>query len=225
MPKYCDKCNVTVQGTMDYCPLCQNILVSDDKTGKDEKRIFPVIQTVYKQFENFFKLLILGTVAGGVISVAVNMLLPGTGMWSLFVIIGIVCFWIMLYIAIHRRFNIPKNIATQVFLISILSVFWDFITGWHGWSVDYVVPIACTIAMFSLQILGKVKKLPANEVMSCTLADACFGIIPIIFYFTGILNVSIPSIICVAVSIISLFAMFIFERKNMLLEIQKRFHI
>lgn len=220
MIKICDKCNVTVRGAMSKCPLCQCKL-----TGDNNAPCYPVIKTVYKQFERFFKLLILTTIGIGIIAVSINMILSTTGFWSLFVLFGIMCFWIMLAIAIRRRYNIPKNIATQVVLISIFSVIWDFVTGWHGWSVDFVIPITCATAMVSLAVVGKVMHLPATDYMVSMLADTFFGIVPIIFYLTGILNVRIPSVICIAVSLISFFAILIYEGRNMLKEIEKRLHL
>ena len=54
---------------------------------------------------------------------------------------------------------------------------------------------------------------------------SAFGIVPVIFYLTGILNVRIPSVICIAVSLISFFAILIYEGRNMLKEIEKRLHL
>lgn len=220
MDKTCDKCNVTVRGTMQKCPLCQNKL-----QGDESQPCYPVIKTLYRQFERFFKIVIMSTVLIGVSAVAVNMILVQTGFWSLFVLLGILCFWVMLATAVRRRYTIPKNITTQVVLISIISVVWDFVTGWHGWSVDFVIPITCATAIVAIGVIGQVMHLPVTDYMAAMLADALFGIIPIIFYFTDILNVQIPSVICVAVSLISFFAILIFEGRNMKVEIQKRFHV
>lgn len=221
MAKICDKCNVTVRGTMQQCPLCQTKLTGDT----DSASCYPAIKTLYKQFERYFKLLIFITIGIGIIAVTVNMILSSTGFWSLFVLLGIACFWIMLAIAIRRRYTIPKNIATQAVLISVLSVIWDFATTWHGWSVDFVIPITCATAMVSIGVIGQVMHLPITDYMAAMLADALFGIIPVILYATGIVSVTIPSILCLAVSLISFFAILVFEGRNMLVEIHKRFHL
>ena len=218
--RFCRNCKVNINGVMEYCPLCQSKL-----DGPEGIRQFPIITSVYKQYEFFFKSLILTTVGGGVLSCAINILMPQTGLWSLFVLLGIVCFWIMLWNVTNRRFNIPKYISTQVFIISIISVIWDFATVWHGWSVDYVIPITCTTAIFALAVTGKVMKLPVESYLACMLADALFGIVPIIFYLTGILGVLIPSVVCVSISIIAFAAIVIFNGKSIVVEVQKRFHI
>lgn len=225
MTKYCDKCKITVRGSMDICPLCQYKLTKSGNEDETGIRIYPLVRTVYKQYENFFKFLIFFTVSLIIAALAVNVILLETGFWSFFILLGAGCFWVMLYIAIHRRFNIPNNIATQTVLISVLSVLWDFVTGWHGWSVVYVIPITCVMAMITMAIVGKVLRLPITDYMACMMVDALFGIVPVIFYFTGILYITVPSVICISVSIISFFALLIFEGKKMFAEIEKRFHV
>ena len=223
MAKICDKCGVTVRGTMQKCPLCQHKLTETDSTP--DLPCYPVIQTLYREFEQFFKALILTTIAIGVAAAAVNMILSDSGFWSLFVLLGIVCFWIMLTLAIRRRHNIPSNITTQAVLISVLSVIWDLSVGWHGWSVDFVVPITFGTGIVLIGVIGQILHIPVRDYMAALLADALFGVVPVILYLTGVINVRLPSIICTAVSVISFFAILIFEGRNMLVEIHKRFHL
>ena len=160
------------------------------------------------------RLPVLGTIPMllplAVVSVAVNLLLPQSGLWSLFVLAGIGCLWISLAIAIRKRHNIPKNMLYQVVVISGLSALWDWLTGWRGWSIDYVIPIVCVCAMAALGILSRVMKWQISDLLVYFCLDGVFGIVPIIFYITGCLHVPYPSIVCVAVSVISLAAILLF---------------
>ena len=78
--KYCEKCKVSVPNPKQRCPLCQGMLTGGDGT---ETETFPNIPTIYRQYSLYFRLMILGSVAAGVISVMINMLLPDSGWWSL----------------------------------------------------------------------------------------------------------------------------------------------
>ena len=218
--KYCEKCRVHIKGGAALCPLCQNKL-----SGPAEDELYPVIPTIYKQHELFFKLCIFSTVVAGVISAAVNLMLPESGNWSVYVALGIVCFWISLTIAIKKRSDIPNNITNQVVIITVLSVGWDYITGWRGWSLDYFIPIAFIAAMVSLAIVAKVMRLPIGDYFLYLFVDIIFGIVPFILYLSGVLHTAIPSIICIAVSIMSFAALLLFEGKFMRLELSRRFHL
>ncbi len=220
--KFCEKCKVNVRGNVEFCPLCHSRLVMDDE---DVNELYPPTPSIYKQFEMFFKILFLSTVSGGICSIAVNLLLPESGYWSVLVVLGVICFWILLIVAIRKRNNIPKIITQQVLLTSILSIIWDYITGWHHWSLDYVIPIACIIGIIALMVIAKVMKLPAEEYIICLFADVIFGIVPIVFYFTDIIDTVVPTVICVALSLISLISAFLFKGKDIRLELEKRLHL
>lgn len=216
----CRKCGVRVRGKETVCPLCQHKL-----SGEPGQNLYPDIPTVYGQHELFFKCLILCSIAAGVVCVAVNLLLPAGGFWSVFAVLGILCFWMSLAYAVRKKDNIPKNITVQVFLISILSFVWDRLTGWHGWSLDFVIPIACGTAMLSLFIIAKVMKLPPEDYIVYFMVDILFGVVPLVFYLTRLIRIAVPSIVCISLSILSLSVLAVFEGKEMLRELTRRFHV
>lgn len=218
--KYCEKCKVSIRGKNANCPLCQNRL-----SGADEEELYPCVPTIYRQYELFFKMLIFLTIMTGVLCVAVNLILPDSGFWSLFVVVGIACFWISLMYALQKKDNIPNNITAQVFILSVLSIGWDWFTGCRGWSLNYVIPIACSVAMISLAIIARVTKMPAEDYIVYFIIDIVFGIVPLILYLTGQLGFIIPSVICISLSVLSLSALILFEGKNVLSEMAKNFHV
>nr|MBQ4318727.1 hypothetical protein [Clostridia bacterium] len=216
----CNKCGVNVRGSGQVCPLCQSRL-----TGEAEPDVFPSIPTVYSQFEMLFKLLIFITVSGGLISVALDLMIVDGLSWSVFVLLGIVCFWVLIFFAVRKRNNIPKNITYQVVLVGIISVVWDFVTGWYGWSIDFVIPIACVVAITSLGIIGKVLKMPSGDYIFSMIADGLFGIIPMILYALKLVHIIYPSIICFTLSLISIASLLIFDGSNIVSGMKKRMHL
>lgn len=102
--KYCDNCRLSVRTNRKTCPLCQAPLKGEGESA------FPEIKSVYNQFILFFKLLLLGTAAGVIISTAVNLMLPGDRWWCQYVLFGAVCFWVLLITAVRRRTSIPREL-------------------------------------------------------------------------------------------------------------------
>lgn len=219
--KYCNSCKVNVVGNRKSCPLCQELLKGD----KHEDEIFPRISFVYKEHGLFFKVMLLVSIIIASVSVAINILLPQGGAWSLFVLGGLGSVWVSMISAINKRNNIPKNIVYQVMIISLITVIWDFLTRWKGWSITYVIPFVCFFAMISMAIISKVRKLHVEDYILYIIIDALFGLIQIIFIFTGGLIVLYPSLICIVTSIISLSTILIFEDKKLLAEIKRRLHL
>ncbi|MEI6100971.1 MAG: DUF6320 domain-containing protein [Eubacteriales bacterium] len=218
--KHCNKCRVTVRGNETVCPLCQNKL-----SGTAQDSIYPEVPTIYKQYNFLFKALILSTIAGCAACVAINLILPHTGFWSIFVLLGSLCFWITLAYAVKSRDNIAKDITVWVLIISVLSVVWDWSIGWQGWSLNFAFPIVCSIAMVSLAVIAKVMKMQGEDYIIYLIVDILFGVVPFILYITGFISIIIPSFICIVLSIVSISSLILFEGRNILDEFRKHFHV
>lgn len=218
--KQCQKCHVSVRGNRESCPLCQANL-----TGEGERELYPNIPTIYRQYIFLFKILLLATISGGIISVMVNILDNSHGYWSVLVLMGIACFWIMLSFAVKKRNNIPKNITYQVFFIALFSIVWDLLTDWRAWSVDFVIPIVFITGMAALAIIPVIMKIPVSEYLFLLIIDVFFGFTPLVFLLLGLVDIILPSYICIVVSIISFITLVIFYGKHMLAEVQRRFHL
>lgn len=221
--KYCDKCHVNISGDKKNCPLCQQPVFSIDENVEE---VFPEIPTVYRQYHLFFRILIFISAVIGIVSVLINYTLyPHKGAWSIFILAGIGCLWFNIAFAVRKRTNILKNIMYQVVAISISSVFWDIIIGWHRWSIDFVIPIVIAVSMITMAIVAKVMKQYIDDQIIYFCINSLFGIIPIIFVIAGNPNIVYPSVICVAISITTFVGMLVFQGDILKEELKKRLHI
>lgn len=220
--QYCEHCKVSTKGDHHICPLCGGIL---NGQGNKEDELFPQIPTIYQEFNLFIRVILLISIVAIAVSFAINVILTRDSRWSLLVAAGILCMWISLFVLIRKKNNIPKTIVWQVGVISILSFLWDRSIGWIGWSIDYVIPTVCVVAMIVMAIGAKLLKIGARDLIVYLFVDAIFGFVPAIFILFGWLNVLFPSVICVAASAISLSALILFEGDNMKAELNKRMHI
>lgn len=220
--QHCEFCKVTVKGNNHVCPLCGGIL---QEPVDNEGEVFPHIPTIYQEFNIFIRLMILISIAIVVISFAINIIFTRESEWSILVAASVLCMWISLFFIIRKKNNIPKTIIWQVGVIGVLSVLWDYSMGWRAWSIDYVIPSVCVIAMIVMAIAAKILKIGVRELIIYLLVDGIFGFVPIIFIIFGGLNVIYPSVICVTASALSLSALILFEGDNMKTELNKRMHI
>ncbi|HAE91560.1 hypothetical protein SAMN02745784_00623 [Tissierella praeacuta DSM 18095] len=221
--KYCAHCNVHIRENREKCILCGNSLTDIHNTAKD-KEIFPKIPPFYES-HLAIKIMIFISIAAVVISFAINIIFPSNVNWPLLLVFGLLSMWLGLISILQRRYHIPKKIVRQVAIISLLSVFWDWKTGWKGWSLDYIIPITSATAMIVMYVIAKIMKLSVRDYITYALIDSLFGIVPIIFVLLGWINTIYPAIICVSISIISLSAVFIFHGNDIKIEMDKRMHI
>ncbi len=218
---YCKPCNVKVSGIHEHCPLCGGNLSGDT----EETRSYPVIPPNPNRTKRIIQIISTAAVSAAIICFAINLLIPPETWWSLFAALGLGCGWLWAVIGIIKKAKLLNNIVWQCFLISALAFLWDVLTGWRGWSADFVFPSVCIGAMLAVLILSRVLRLPDKEYLINLIVCAVMGIIPLVFLFTGLLEVIIPSVICVAVSLILISVQLIFNWKAMYREITKKLHL
>ena len=217
----CKKCGVTLSGTPERCPLCQG----DLSGSPDGEEPFPVIPAPAHPHRTLIRFIALGTVAVAAGCVSVNLSFPHRGWWSFFVVAGVASFWLNFAIVIRKLGNIPKTILWQVSLVSALALAWDFATGFRGWSIDYVLPIICSCAMVAMAVIARIMRLRIEDYIIYLVLDSILGIIPLTLILLGSLRVVLPSAICVAISVVSLTALLLFEGPALRHEILRRLHV
>ena len=200
--------------------MCHSPLV-----GEATAETFPSVPTIYGQYRFFFKIFSFISVALSVLALSVNWILEETGLWAHFVVLGFVCVWSSLSVAIRKRKNIPKGMLYQVSLISIFAVVWDFLTGWRGWSIDFAVPILSVSAMVVMAILSRIFNWQIQNLIVYFCIDALFGIIPLVLLCLRLVHNRIPSILCVAGSLISVAAIAAFHGDSIWAELKRRLYL
>jgi hypothetical protein len=221
--QYCSRCKVHIRGNKSICPLCGNVLPKASDGGVHEE-VFPEIPPSYEA-HLAIRIMVFISISVIVISFALHLMFHINIDWPIFVILGLGSMWLSLTLVIRKRHNITKNIMWQVTIVSLLSIIWDWKIGWMGWSITYVIPVSYVVAMFVMYVTAKIMKLGIHDYILYFFLDGLFGIIPILFMLLGWAKVFYPSIICVAVSIIFLSAIFIFQGDNIKMELARKMHI
>lgn len=220
--RHCDRCQVDIAGSCRLCPLCQGPLAGAPDETEDR---FPPVEDA--PFPHLMLVRVLGffSVAAVVICFAVNWVLPSGGWWALFVAAALASVWASFFVAVRKRRNLQKNILWQVVTISAIALLWDLWTGWHRWSVDYVLPILCICAMVGMTVSTRVLHLRITDHMVYLLLGMLFGLIPLLLMVCGVVRSPVPSVVCVAGSIIFLAALLVFRGADLWAEVVRRMHL
>ncbi len=221
--KYCSQCQLKIRGSGARCVLCGNTLQTTD-ADEDSKDVFPDIPPAYES-HLAIRILLFISFAAVVASFAIRMIFPIDTNWPVFVISGLVSMWLGLIVVVRKKHHIPKTIIWQVAVVSLLSVFWDWQTGWRGWSLDYLIPIVYVAAELIMYITAKIMRLSARDYLTYVLLAGLFGILPVLFILFHWVKILYPSILCAAFSLIFLAALFIFQGDQIIKELNKKMHI
>ena len=219
--KKCYRCNVLINTKVQKCPLCSGS-IEDGEIGEN---IFPIIPNIYMKHKLFFKLLLFLSILGSVISLIINYLVSNKISWSLFVIAGFVSFWMTFITGIKKRHNFMNLLFFEAIIILISSIIWDYFTGWHFWSITYVLPFLCIAYITILFFLRIFLKNIFKDHVIYIYINSLIGLVPLYFVLKNRLSVKWPSIACIIFSIFSILVLAIFNHKQMKNELERRLHI
>jgi hypothetical protein len=219
---HCNNCHVKLRGINEKCPLCGNSIALE--VENKQKPVFPEIPPSFER-HTAVRILIFISIVATVMSYFVDIIFPTFINRPLYVVFGILSMWLSFTVVVRKRYHLSKNIMWQVTIVSVLSIFWDWQTGWLGWSLDYVIPITCIASLAVMYVTAKVMKLNARDYIAYLLLAGLFGIIPGLFILLKWLKVLFPSVLSVALSIIFLSAILIFQGESIRNELDKRMHL
>lgn len=163
--------------------------------------------------------------AAVVICWMLNYLLSPGEWWAGYVTAGVFCTWLLIMVGFRKRKNPLKNGMWQLVIVTAGSVLWDVFTGWRGWSVDFVIPLASLVTLLSMVILSAACRMEAAEYLFYLVQAGAFGLIPFILLLAGVVTVPYPSVICAGISLLFLIGLVIFKGKEFANEVQKKFRV
>ena len=146
--------------------------------------------------------------------------------WTLFSAGGIASMWLASTIGFFKRYNLLKNAMWQLVIMTNVSILWDWLTGWRGWSLDFVVPIVSMAILLFMTVVAAVQKCPAKEYLSYLVLASLYGLaLPLIFLLCGVLHLQLPSLVGIAVCFLFLAGILLFKWKEFKEEMDKKFHV
>lgn len=165
-------------------------------------------------------------IAAIVISMMTDIIISPGVHWSVFVAAGCATMWLTMAVGYVKRFNLLKNAAWQLLIMSGICVLWDLGTGWRGWSVNIGIPDICLLIQVVMLIISRIRSLSPREYMIYYVMAAVYSmILPLILLLTGVIHYRTPSVICIGCSFLLLIGLILFKRKELKEEMHKKFHV
>ncbi len=145
---------------------------------------------------------------------------------SLFVGGATASMWVALAMGFLKRHNLLKNAMWQLIIVTAGCVIWDRMTGWRGWSVDFVLPGVSALVMLTMVLISRVYyKQPKDYVVYFVMASLYGLIVPLVCIAVGITKVTFPSVISMGMAVLMLVGLVLFRGKELRLEMEKNLHV
>ena len=225
--KTCPHCHIQVGGDTGYCPLCQNRL-----NGEQGSPWFPPTAPRIHRASLFYKIVSFVVLTLIVVAGAVDFLLVDTAHrhFSLLMLVWGVAGLGVLRVLLRRRYNGPRLVFNLLLLVSALIVFTDWFTGYTGYSLDFVVPILCSVTLVCNFIFAFLHSRFTANALVYLLMNIGVGLLPYILLFFRIDRGridghSIPWVNCLIISVVTFLGLVIFKGRDLRSEIEKRLHL
>ncbi len=227
---YCPKCKITIRGNKQCCPLCEGKIL--DKNGMrraaidetlydiddledDYNEAFPILNERKITGHTFARICTFILAVIIVMCLTLRYLFGDMVSWTGVTILGSVVAWLDILAVLRYRYNVLKVLAVEVIVAIIVDYYIDKITGFHGWSVTWMIPfclVGHTIVTF---IIAKAMKLRFVEYIIYICLDAFLAFLQIIFIWNGENTLPYAAVFVIAGFVITLVATFLFRFREL----------
>lgn len=222
--KACNECHIKIEGEREFCPLCGAPL-EDFPQQSPPLNLYPDLSGRTRQYNLIARLLVFLSLLGAGLSVLINLLVPSGFMWCLIVIAALVYLWLTVPPLLRRGVNYSRRIMFQVIFTCILVVALDFITGYRGWSVNYVVPGLLSAGIGAIGVMVVFNRTNWSQYVLYQVQMGVFAFIPLVLYLMGLSNSLVMVLIAASLGLASLLITIVFGDRTIKSEFKRRFHM
>jgi hypothetical protein len=222
----CTTCDVEVLGDWSLCPLCRSPLTGAAPVPTDDDPL-PRVPLKFTR-RGLARALLAASLVVIAASLAAQLLMIGDRQpvgWFRSVWLGVTCMWLLVMTALHKRRNIAKAALYLTVLVSGVCAYWDFLTGWHRWSLTYAVPIVCAGAAIAVLIIVRIMRMETGDHILYTGAVSVLGVVPVLFVLFGWSNNPWAGVISACGSGMVLLSLPTTGGRTLWAELTKRFHV
>lgn len=218
----CKNCGVEILDPTDKCPFCHWVL---DPDRSKKEAMYPDARIMFRKFHFLENLVLFLSIVTFAIVAGINFWLNPDFLWSF--VVGLA----LIYVNVILRFAIIGKSGYQIKTISLLIVAIvllvgiDYLTGYHGWALNFAFPSAILLLDLGIVILMIVNRRNWQSYMMIQILSVLLSLIPVILFFTGIISFAPLVFIALAASAFLFLGTLILGDQRARNELKRRFYI
>lgn len=217
----CHKCNVEILDETEFCPLCHSVLEATDAL----EDMYPDVRFQMRKRIFFSRVYLFCGIIAELILILINALCDSTIWWSAIAGLGILYSYTVLRYAIIGKagYRSKTILLSMIGILSVISI--DFVTGYRGWSVDYVLPSAILLMDAGILFCMIYNRRNWQSYILWQFAMILCSLIPILLNLFGLENNRFMAFAPFAVSAILFAGTMILGGRRAAVELKRRFHV
>ncbi|RKM62308.1 hypothetical protein D6855_02505 [Butyrivibrio sp. CB08] len=218
----CNKCIIKIRGRKECCPLCQGKLTN---TEGIENPAFPVLEKRRVTSITFFKICTFIFISLEIIFGTINIMTGGEYSFIGPIMLGALVAWIDIYATMYLRNNLIKVITFEVLVAIVVDFYIDIKTGFHGWSVNWMIPMTLIGLAIVTIATALILKLRLDEYILYIVFDFIMALLQIITIRNGMNSLPWPAASSIMFYLILIAALVIFRFRDLKNASEKMFNI
>lgn len=217
----CRQCNVEILDETERCPLCDSVL----EHTEEMENMYPNVKVRTRKWVFLSKVYFFAAIVLEVILYGINYIDKYKIGWSLVAGLGLLYGYLVILLAIVGQAGHKIKIILLAAIGIVMMILADFVIGYHGWSVNYVLP-ACVIILdigIAVLMLLNRRNWQSYIMVQLFLLLASGGMI-LLCVFGIITNVYLVGI-AVLCSVFLFLGTIVFGAGRAKVELYRRFHI
>lgn len=217
----CNKCNIEVLDETERCPLCNCVL---EQTVEVEN-MYPNVRLKARKMMLFGRIYLFLAILTEALLLYINYVTAPKMWWS--VITGMIFLYgyLLIRFAILGKTGYRIKIVVLMMIMILMMVAIDFVVGYHGWSLNYVLPSGIIAVDVGILLLMLINRRNWQSYMMLQIFMMVCSVVPVIFAAVGLVTAPLLSQIALAFSVFLFLGTVIIGDRRARTELRRRFHV
>lgn len=217
----CRQCKIEVLDETERCPLCDCVL---EQTVEVEN-MYPNVRLKVRKMMLFGRIYLFCAILTEALLVYLNIVIESKIWWSLITGLGLFYGYLVIRFAILGKTGYRVKVVVLTIIAVLMMVAIDFLAGYHGWALNYVLPSGIILIDAGIILLMIINRRNWQSYLMWQIAMILFSLIPILFIGLGLVTDPILSGVAMAFSISLFLGTVIIGDHRARVELKRRFHI
>jgi hypothetical protein len=213
---------VIILDDTDRCPLCRHVLQTDGTPGENR---YPDAIAVTKRFRFLENLFLFLSILLECLFIFLNCIIDPTILWS--PVVGLILIYanVVLRLAVVGKSGYLFKTVSLVILAVAMLLGIDYLTGYRGWSLNYVTPAGILVLDTAILLLMIINRRNWQSYMMAQLFTILLALVQLLLWLFGMVKSPYMTWIAFLASVLLFAGTLILGDARARTELKRRFHI
>ena len=218
----CRQCNVEILDHTQICPLCRCVV----EQNKESETMYPDIRLRVRKLNLAVRIFLFGAILTEVFFIYLNINYVRGIWWSAITGAGFAyVYFIARFAVLNDNAGYRSKFLALTFFGVLYVILIDFVIGYHGWSVNFVLPGGLLLVDLFIVILMFINRRNWQSYIMLELFMIVLSAVPLVLMWFHIVTETFIGGLAFAVSILLFAGTLIIGDRRARSELKRRFHV